>query len=105
MVSSTERPTDKSLTVICLQPRDQLLRMYDGAKRHPRIPDDAFGVDNEKTSERDTLFLDEDIVITRDAHVPVRDQSKFQIGSETTLLPRLLSPSKVRVLRICRDTC
>jgi len=70
-----------------------------------RIPYDALWIDNEKTSERNTLFLNENIVVTRDFHVPVGNQRKFQVGSKTTQLLWLLSPSKVRELRISRDTC
>lgn len=70
-----------------------------------RIPHNTLGVNDEETAERNTLFLDEDIVITRDLHAPVCNQGEFQVGSKTTLSPRLLSPSKVRVLRVSRNTC
>ena len=103
-VSSTERPTGKSLTVICLETMSHF--------EHPRntngvlaIPDNALGIDEEQATERNTLFLDENIVITRDLHVSVGNQRKFQVRPEATLLPRLLSPSKVRVLGIRRDAC
>ena len=73
------------------------------ARRHDGIPYDALWIDDEKTPERDTLFLDEHVVVARDLHVPVGDQREFQVGPETALLPRLLPPGKVRVLRVGRD--
>ena len=73
------------------------------ARRRHRIPYDALWIDEEKTSERDTLLLDENVVVARDLHVPVGDQREFQVGPETALLPRLLPPGKVRVLRVGRD--
>ncbi len=68
------------------------------------IPEDTFGVDDKETVESDTFILEKDTIIAGDGHVSVGDERELEVGTETTLLRRLVSPCKVRVLRIGRDT-
>ena len=63
-------------------------------------PQDTLGINDEETTEGDTLFLDQDAVIFRDFHVTVRKKWQPEIGTKTTLLTRLVGPRKVGVLRV-----
>lgn len=64
------------------------------------IPQDTLGVDDEETAEGDTLFLDQDAVISGDLHITVCKERQLEIGTETTLFTRLVSPRKMGVLRV-----
>lgn len=100
-VSSTERPTGKSLTVICLS-ADPGEKICPDAYTEDE-PQNTLGVDDEETTEGDTLFLDQDTVIFGDFHVSIRKKGQPEIGAKTTLLTRLVCPRKVRVLRVGGD--
>ena len=63
-------------------------------------PQDTLGVNDEETTEGNTLFLDQDAIISGDLHVTVCKKRQLEIGTETTLLTRLVSPRKVGVLRV-----
>ncbi len=78
--------------------------MVRGIDKDSDIPEDTLGVDDEETAESDTFILEKDTIIAGDGHVSVGDEREFEVGAETTLLPRLVSPCKVRVLRVGRDT-
>jgi len=64
------------------------------------IPQDALGVNDEETTEGDTLFLDQDAVISGDLHVTVCKERQLEIGAETALFTRLVGPRKVGILRV-----
>jgi hypothetical protein len=64
------------------------------------IPQGTLGVNDKETTEGDTLFLDQDAVISGDLHVTVCKKRQLEIGTETTLLTRLVGPRKVGVLRV-----
>jgi hypothetical protein len=64
------------------------------------IPQDTLRVNDEKATKRDTRFFDEDAVVSGDRHVTVRKERQLEIGTEATLLTRLIGPGKVGVLRV-----
>lgn len=76
-----------------------------GAGLGPNGPEGTLGVDEEKTTEGDALFLDEDAVVTRDRHVLVSNQRKLEVGAESALLPGLRGPSKMGVVGVGRAAC
>jgi len=67
-------------------------------------PQGTLGVNDEETTEGNTLFLDQDAVISGDLHITVCKKRQLEIGAETTLLTRLVGPGKVGVLRVGRDS-
>ena len=97
-VSSTDRPTGKSLIDICLATdqgmRQRMTVMANFVPQHP------IGVDEELSPKGDALVLDEHTVVAGDAHVPICDQGQFEVRSEAALLSRLVGPREVSVLRI-----
>lgn len=74
MVSSTERPTGRSLTVICLYEgryvSDEVL------KRGAEVfgPEDALRVDDEEATKSDAFLLNEDPIVAGNLLVLVCDQ-------------------------------
>lgn len=64
------------------------------------IPQDTLGVNDEETTQGDTLFFDQDAVISGDLHITVCKKRQLKIGTETTLLARLVGPCKMGVFRV-----
>lgn len=68
-------------------------------------PKGTLGVDEEQTTESDTLVLEEDAVVARDAHAAVSNQRELEVGAKSTLLPWLRSPCEVGELGVGGDAC
>ena len=98
MVSSTDRPTGKSLMVICLSADSSEKMRFDVYTEH--VPQNTLGVNDEETTEGDALFLNQDTIISGDFHGAVCEKRQPEIGTETTFLTRLIGPRKVGVLRV-----
>ena len=64
------------------------------------IPQNTLGIDDEKTTESDTHFFNEDTVLSRDLHVTVCQERQLELGTQAACLTSLVSPRKVGVLRI-----
>jgi hypothetical protein len=114
MVSSTERPTGRSLTVICLFRINQTVISSHScqgkeasASRHRNVyaPQDTLRVDDEEPTESDAGILEEDTVVARDLHVPIGNEGEGEIGAKATLLAGLGGPGEVRVLGVGGDSC
>jgi len=105
-VSSTERPTGRSLTVICLQGREIFSGQNNARQDKDKLdaPQDTLGVDDEQSTKSNALLLEKDAVVAGDLHVPVGNERKREVRSETTLLAGLGGPCKVRELGVGRNT-
>lgn len=68
------------------------------------LAEDAVGVDDEETTQSDTLLLNQDAVAARDLLGSIGDEGQLQVGAEATLLARLLHPGEVREGGVGRDT-
>ena len=66
------------------------------------VPQRALRVNDEQTTEGNTLLLDEDTVVTRNRHVAVREERKLEVRSETALLAGLSRPCEVGEVRVGR---
>jgi len=67
------------------------------------LSQDAPGVNDEKSTESDTLSLDENTIIGGDLVGGVGDERELEVGTKATLVTGLSGPSIVRVLRVSRD--
>lgn len=61
----------------------------DGEIVDSNLTENTLGVNDEEATESNTLVLNEDTVVTRDAHVPVSNERKLEVRAETTLVARL----------------
>jgi hypothetical protein len=68
------------------------------------LAEDTLGVDDEETAKSDTLVLNQDTVVARDLGGLVGDEGELQVGTETTLLARLLNPGKMGEVGVGGDT-
>jgi len=84
--------------VICLSADPSEKTSWDPHTRD--TPQDTLGVDDEETTESDTLFLNQDAVIPGDFHGAVCKKRQSEIGTKATLLTRLVSPRKMGVFRV-----
>lgn len=64
----------------------------------------TLGVDDEETTEGDTLLLDQHTVVAGDLEVLVGDQGELQVVTETTLLAGTLDPGQVGEVAVGGDT-
>lgn len=68
------------------------------------VPEGTLGVDDEETAESNALLLNQDVVVTGDLLVLVRDQGELEVGAKTTLLAGLGRPGKVREVGVGGNT-
>ena len=76
----------------------------DGQVVHGDLTQDTLGVDNEKTTESNTLLLDQHAIAARDLLRLVSHKGQLEVRAETTLLAGLVGPGQVREVRVGRDT-
>ena len=70
----------------------------DGEIVDSNLAENTLGVNDEETTESNTLVLNEDTVVTGDGHVPISNERKLKVRAETTLVAGLRGPGEVRVL-------
>ena len=68
------------------------------------LAEDTLGVDDEEATERNTLLLNENAVVTGNLLALVSEERKLEVGTETALLAGLGGPGKVGVVRVSRGT-
>lgn len=61
-------------------------RTTDGEIVDSNLAENTLGVNDEETTESNTLVLDEDTVVTRDLHVSVSNERELEVRAETTLV-------------------
>jgi hypothetical protein len=67
-------------------------RSSDGEVVDGDLSEGSLGVDEEKTSERNTLVLEEDSVVTSDLVGLVGEEGELEVGSETSLVSGKVGP-------------
>lgn len=68
------------------------------------LAEDTLGVNDEQSTERNTLFLDEDTIISGDLLVAIGNEGKLEIRAEASLLAGLCCPGQMRVDGISGDS-
>ncbi|KUI58888.1 hypothetical protein VP1G_11002 [Cytospora mali] len=68
------------------------------------LAEDSLGVDDEETTQGDTLLLDQDTVVAGDLEVLVGNQRQLQVVTETTLLAGAFTPGQVGEVAVGGDT-
>lgn len=98
-VSSTDRPTGKSLMVICLIGNYYLalfcLLHTASSSLINDLPDNSLGVDDEQTTESYTSILQKNTIFASNLLGLVSNNRDIHF-TETTLLARSVDPCKVR---------
>lgn len=67
------------------------------------LPQGSLGVDDEESTESNSLLLEQDTVVSRDLHVPVGDKREMELRAESALLAGLGGPGKVGELGVGGD--
>lgn len=84
-----------------LDEADRLLdRTADGEVIDSDLPQDALRVDDEETTQGDTLVFDKHAIVPGHGHVAVGNQGKLEAGAEATFLACLGGPREMGELGV-----